>query len=179
LLVLYYNIFFASIVNVQNIFGDLIKLCGQMISEEGYSMAEREEEPYSKSLLEEIIEKALSQTVDNGSSDIIPPSCQGSDVTKELKILFKGRMGDEKMPLTLILTVGLTLAENDLDVKNVAVQLKCDRSTAFRVLQRLQACGFAEKASDNHYTLSEKNCPLLYYLCRKRYISTKSHQVYP
>ena len=150
-----------------------------MISEEGYSMAEREEEPYSKSLLEEIIEKALSQAVDNGSSDIIPPSCQGSDVTRELKILFKAAIGAGKRPMGVILKVGLILAEKDLSVKDVTEQLKCDRSTAFRLLQRLEACGFAEKASNNHYTLSEKNCPLLYYLCRKRYISTKSHQVYP
>lgn len=123
---------------------------------------------YKKSLLEDALERIVAQAIDNVFEGIIPPNYQGTGVAKEFEVLIRAAVGNKKRPWRSILTVGIALMEKDASVKDVTEQLKCNRSTAFRVLQRLQVHGFAEKASDHRYTLSEKNCPLLYYLCRKR-----------
>jgi Fic family protein len=127
-------------------------------------------ELYKKSLLEETLERIVAQAIDNVFEGVIPPNYQGSAVAKEFEVLIRAAVGNKKRPWKSILTVGIALMEKDVSVKDMTEQLKCNRSTAFRVLQRLQAYGFAEKASGHRYTLSKKNCPLLYYLCRKRHI---------
>jgi len=122
-----------------------------------------------KSLLEETLERIVAQAVGNVFNSVIPPNYQGADVAKEFEVLIRAAMGNKKRPWRLVLTVGMILMENDISVKDVTKKLQCSRSTAFRVLQRLQIYGFAEKCNSYRYTLSEKNCPLLYYLCRKRH----------
>jgi len=134
-------------------------------------------ELYKKSFLEETLEGIIAQAIDNVFENVIPPNYQGSDVAKEFEVLIRAAMGNKKRPWRLILAVGMILMVNDVSVKDVAKQFQCNRSTAFRVLQRLQIYGFAEKSLGHRYTLSEKNCPLLYYLCRKRRTITRNIRV--
>ena len=62
--------------------------------------------------------------------------------------------------------IGAMVMTNDLMVKDVVETLRCDRTTAYKVLKRLLEFGFVEK-DGRFYRLSSKTCPVLYSLTRR------------
>jgi len=124
-------------------------------------------ETKGESVLQAIIEKVISQAVTGVFANVIPPQYQDSNIINEIGILNRAAIGINKRPWKNVFVVGEALSQNDMTTHEIAQKLNCDRTTAYRIIDRLKRYGFVEKKGAR-YTLSNKNCPLLYYLCRKR-----------
>jgi hypothetical protein len=114
-----------------------------------------------------MIKKVISQAVIDVFANVIPPQYEDSNIVNEIGILNRAAVGANKRPWENVFVVGQTIMRSDLTTLEIAKQLKCDRSTAYRIIKRLETYGFVEKRN-HQYTLSEKNCPLLYLLSRRR-----------
>jgi len=124
-------------------------------------------ESKGKSRLEVMIEKVVLQAVSEVFGNIIPPAYKDLNIADEIRILCKAAIGAKKRPWENVFIVGLTIMQKDMATVEITKQLNCNRSTTYRIMKRLEGYGFVERLN-HQYTLSERNCPLLYYLCRRR-----------
>jgi len=124
-------------------------------------------ESKEKSRLEVMIERVVLQAVSEVFGNIIPPAYKDLNIADEIRILCRASMGTKKRPWENVFIVGLAIMQKDMTTVEITKQLNCNRSTAYRIIKRLETYGFVERLN-NQYTLSERNCPLLYYLCRRR-----------
>lgn len=65
-----------------------------------------------------------------------------------------------------VLVVGVMAMKKDLMIKDVTEALRCDRTTAYRILKRLLEFGYIEKEG-RLYKLNGKVCPVLYSMTRR------------
>ncbi len=112
------------------------------------------------------ISKVISKVMREELNSRLPPSYEMKKFTDEIQILIKAASYGRKRVWKSILVVGTMVMTKDLTVKDVVETLRCDRTTAYRILKRLLEFGFVEK-DGRFYRLNSKVCPVLYSMTRR------------
>ena len=112
------------------------------------------------------LSKVISKVMREALNSRLPPLHDMKKFTDELQTLINAASYGKKRAWKSVLVVGVMAMKKDLMAKDVTEALRCDRTTAYRVLKRLLEFGFVEK-DGRFYRLSGENCPVLYSMTRR------------